>query len=107
MKKFLLLFGGIAMGLFASKQIKENPKVAAAVAELGKKAKQIGNAVQEGYTEREAQLTKKAPAKKPAAARTTKPAVKPGAKPAAKKAPAKKPAAKPAAPAATSNTDAQ
>jgi hypothetical protein len=88
-KKFLLLFGGIAMGLFASKQIKENPKAAAAVAELGKKAKQIGNAVQEGYTEREAQLTKKAPAKKPAAARTTKPA------------------AKPAAPAATSNTDAQ
>ena len=98
MKKFLLLFGGIAMGLFASKQIKENPKAAAAVAELGKKAKQLGNAVQEGYVEREAQLTKKTPAKKPAATRTAKPTAKPGAKPAAKPAAKKAPA---------SNTDAQ
>ncbi|MEY3999836.1 MAG: hypothetical protein RLZZ626_191 [Actinomycetota bacterium] len=103
MKKFLLLFGGIAMGLFASKQIKENPKAQAAVAEIGKKAKLLGAAVQEGYVEREAQLTKKAPAKKPAAARTAKPAATRTAKPAAAKTPAKKPATKPAA----SNTDAQ
>lgn len=85
MKKFLLLFGGIAMGLFASKQLKENPKAQAAVSEIGKKAKQIGAAVQEGYVEREAQLTKKAPARKPA--------TKPAAKPTASKSAASKPAA--------------
>jgi len=97
MKKLIWFASGIAAGLFAAKQLRENPQAQELVDDATKRAKEFGAAVSEGFREREAELAI-ANAPKPVAAK--KPAVKkPAAKKpvAAKRAPAKKsPATKPA-----------
>jgi hypothetical protein len=91
MKKLIWFASGIAAGLFAAKQLRENSQAQELVDDATKRAKEFGAAVSEGFREREAELAKAA-APKPAAKRT--PAKKPVA---AKRAPAKKsPATKPA-----------
>ena len=87
MKKLIWFASGIAAGLFAAKQLRENPQAQELVDDATKRAKEFGAAVSEGFREREAELAI-ANAPKPAAAK--KPV-------AAKRAPAKKsPATKPA-----------
>jgi hypothetical protein len=92
MKKLIWFASGIAAGLFAAKQLRENPQAQELVDDATKRAKEFGAAVSEGFREREAELAK---ASAPKAAAVKKPAAK---KPtAAKRAPAKKsPATKPA-----------
>lgn len=92
MKKLIWFASGIAAGLFAAKQLRENPQAQELVDDATKRAKEFGAAVGEGFREREAELAKAAA---PKAAAVKKPATK---KPtAAKRAPAKKsPATKPA-----------
>lgn len=87
MKKFLWFVTGIAAGLAVAKQIAENPKAAALAEDAGKRAKEFGAALTEGFREREAELAK--PLKKPAVRETS---AKPAAsrKPATKKSPANK-----------------
>lgn len=92
MKKLIWFASGIAAGLFAAKQLRENPQAQELVDDAAKRAKEFGAAVSEGFREREAELAKAAA---PKAAATKKPAAKKPA--AAKRAPAKKsPATKPA-----------
>jgi hypothetical protein len=92
MKKLIWFASGIAAGLFAAKQLRENPQAQELVDDAAKRAKEFGAAVSEGYREREAELAK---ASAPKAAAVKKPAAKKPA--AAKRAPAKKsPATKPA-----------
>ena len=92
MKKLIWFASGIAAGLFAAKQLRENPQAQELVDDAAKRAKEFGAAVSEGYREREAELAK---ATAPKAAAVKKPAAKKPA--AAKRAPAKKsPATKPA-----------
>lgn len=103
MKKFIWFVGGIAAGLFAAKQLRENPQAQEIVDDATKRAKEFGAAVSEGFREREAEIAKQAkPASKSVAKPASMPAAKPASKPAAKKrvvakrAPAKKaPASKP------------
>ena len=97
MKKFIWFVGGIAAGLFAAKQLRENPQAQVLVDDASKRAKEFGAAVSEGFREREAELATK-PITKPAAKKPTvakKPAVAKRAP--AKKAPASKPVNKPSA----------
>lgn len=101
MKKFIWFVGGIAAGMFAAKQLRENPQAQELVDDAAKRAKDFGAAVSEGFREREAEL---ASAAKPASKTAAKPASKPAAKkrvvakrPVAKKAPATKPVNKPSA----------
>lgn len=92
MKKLIWFASGIAAGLFAAKQLRENPQAQELVDDATKRAKEFGAAVSEGFREREAELAK---ASAPKAAAAKKPAAKKPA--AAKRAPAKKsPATKPA-----------
>jgi hypothetical protein len=89
MKKIFWFATGIAAGLAMAKRIAEDPKTAALVDDATKRAREFGNAVSEGFKEREAELAApKKSVRKPAA---KKPAAK---KPAARKTAAKKPAAK-------------
>lgn len=85
MKRGFWLLSGIAIGLVASRRLAENPKAQAVVDDAARRAKEFGNAVAEGFKERESETktAAKAPARKPAAR-----------KPAAKKPVAKKPASK-------------
>ena len=87
MKKLIWFIAGISIGVYASKQLAENPKAQEFAADVKDRARVFGAAVSEGFREREAEL---AAASKPAAA-------KPAAKTTAAKPAAKKPAAKPAA----------
>ena len=52
---------GLGLGAFAAVQAKENPQVKQAADELMTAAKDFGNAVAEGYKEREAELSKPKP----------------------------------------------
>jgi len=95
MKKFIWFVGGIAAGLFAAKQLRENPQAQELVDDATKRAKEFGAAVSEGFREREAEIAKQT---KPASKSPAKPASKPAAKKrvVAKRAPAKRaPASKP------------
>lgn len=85
MKKLIWFASGIAAGLFAAKQLRENPQAQELVDDATKRAKEFGAAVSEGFREREAELAK---ASAPKAAAAKKPAAKKPA--AAKRAPAKK-----------------
>ena len=89
MKKLIWFASGIAAGLFAAKQLRENPQAQELVDDAAKRAKEFGAAVSEGFREREAELAKSAA---PKAAATKKPAAK---RAPAKKSPATKPASKP------------
>jgi hypothetical protein len=83
MRKLFWLVSGISLGLVIAKQIEQNPAAKAIANDVERAAREFGNAVVEGFREREEELAPK----KPSAA----------AKPAARKAAARKPAAKPAA----------
>jgi hypothetical protein len=87
MKRGIWLISGIAIGLVAARRLSENPKAQAVVDDAARRAKEFGNAVAEGFKEREAEIS--AAPKKPAA--TRKPAAR---KPVAKRPAAKKPVAK-------------
>jgi hypothetical protein len=88
MRKLFWLVSGISLGLVLAKQIEQNPAAKAIANDVERAAREFGNAVVEGFREREEELAPK----RPAAA--TKPAVR---KPAARKPASRKPAAKPAA----------
>ncbi len=87
MKRGFWLISGIAIGLVAARRLSENPKAQAVVDDAARRAKEFGNAVAEGFKEREAEISA-APKK---AATTRKPAAR---KPAVKRPAAKKPVAK-------------
>lgn len=58
MSRFRWFVVGLGLGAFAAIQAKDNPQVKAAADELIGAAKDFGNAVSEGYKEREAELSK-------------------------------------------------
>ncbi len=63
MSRFGWFIAGLGLGAIAAIQAKDNPQVKAAADELLSAAKDFGNAVTEGYKEREAEL--KTPKAKP------------------------------------------
>ncbi len=81
MKRGFWLISGIAIGLVAARRLSESPKAQAVVDDAARRAKEFGNAVAEGFKEREAEIS----------AAPKKPAVR---KPAAKRPAAKKPVTK-------------
>lgn len=89
MKKLTWLITGIGLGYLFNQQLRENPKVQAAVNDMGDRAREFGDAVAEGFRERESELAKPKAASKPA----TKPAAKPSSS--AKSKATAKPASKP------------
>jgi hypothetical protein len=76
MKKAFWFITGIAAGLIAADQLKNNPKAKAIADDVFAKARELGDVAAEGFREREAELAaaKKPAPKKPAA---TKAAPKP------------------------------
>ncbi|MEY4349661.1 MAG: hypothetical protein RL719_958 [Actinomycetota bacterium] len=84
MRKLFWLVSGISLGLVLAKQIEQNPAAKAIANDVERAAREFGNAVVEGFREREEELAPKKPAS------AAKPVVR---KPAARK-PASKPAAK-------------
>lgn len=77
MKKIAWLITGIGLGYLFNQQMRENPKVQSAVTDLGDRAKEFGEAVSEGFREREAELAKASrPTPKPAAASSSAPKAK-------------------------------
>jgi hypothetical protein len=56
MSRFGWFLAGLGLGAVAAIQAKDNPQVKAAADELMTAAKEFGNAVAEGYKEREAEL---------------------------------------------------
>jgi hypothetical protein len=56
MSRFGWFVVGLGLGAFAAVQAKDNPQVKAAADELIGAAKDFGNAVADGYKEREAEL---------------------------------------------------
>lgn len=85
MRKLFWLVSGISIGLVLAKQIEQNPAAKAVANDVERAAREFGNAVVEGFREREEELAPK----KPASA-----AKKPARKPATGKAAAKPAAAK-------------
>ena len=83
MRKLFWLVSGISLGLVLAKQIEQNPAAKAIANDVERAAREFGNAVVEGFREREEELAPKKPAS--------------AAKPAVRKPAARKPAAKPAA----------
>lgn len=78
MKRSFWLISGVAIGLAVAKRLAENPKAQAVVDDAAKRAKEFGEAVAEGFREREAQTKRTTPAarkpltRKPAAKATPK-----------------------------------
>jgi hypothetical protein len=66
MKKLTWFLAGASLGYVFAKQLAENPKAQALVADARDRAKSFGAAVSEGYREREAELAA-ADSKQPAA----------------------------------------
>ncbi len=65
MSKLGWFIAGISIGAVAVIQLRDNPKAQAALDDAIEAAKEFGNAVAEGYHEREAELQKpKTPAKR-------------------------------------------
>jgi hypothetical protein len=69
MSKLGWFIAGISLGAVAVIQLRDNPKAQAALDDALEAAREFGNAVAEGYQEREAELQKPKPAPKP---KTTK-----------------------------------
>lgn len=61
MSRFGWFLAGLGVGAVAAIQAKDNPQVKAAADELMTAAKDFGNAVADGYKEREAELKKPKP----------------------------------------------
>lgn len=66
MSKLGWFVAGISLGALAVVQLRDNPKAQAALDEAIEAAKEFGNAVVDGYQEREAELAKPAPKRKTA-----------------------------------------
>lgn len=89
MRKLFWLVSGISIGLVLAKQIEQNPAAKIIANDVERAAREFGNAVIEGFREREAELAPKT---------ASKPVRKPAArKPLARKSISKSAAAKPAA----------
>jgi hypothetical protein len=69
MKKLVWLIAGIAIGAVAARQIEENPAARKAYEEAKASVSGFADAVIDGFSEREAELSK--PKRKPAAAKST------------------------------------
>jgi hypothetical protein len=77
MKKILWFAAGIGLGMFASKQLAENPAAQNLVSGARDRAKDFGAAVSDGFREREAELAREeASSKTPAAKRKSQPSSK-------------------------------
>lgn len=59
MRKAALFIAGIAVGVYLSKQIENNPQAKQAIDDAGSKIKTFTNAVATGYREQEIKNTKK------------------------------------------------
>jgi hypothetical protein len=66
MSKLSWFIAGVSLGAVAAIQLRENPKAQAALEEAISAAKDFGNAVVEGYQEREAELSTPKPKPKTA-----------------------------------------
>jgi hypothetical protein len=64
MSKLGWFIAGISLGAVAVIQLRDNPKAQAALDDALEAAREFGNAVAEGYQEREAELQKPKPAPK-------------------------------------------
>ena len=80
MKKLVWLIAGIAIGAVAARQIEENPAARKADEDAKVSVAEFRDAVLEGYQEREAELNKPKPKRKPAAVKKTGPKSKPSTK---------------------------
>jgi uncharacterized membrane-anchored protein YhcB (DUF1043 family) len=80
MKKLVWLIAGIAIGAVAARQIEENPAARKAYEDAKVSIAEFRDAVLEGYQEREAELNKPKPKRKPAAVKKTGPKSKPSTK---------------------------
>lgn len=83
MNKLFWLVAGVVIGAAVSKQIQENPQARKAYEEAKASLQEFGDAVADGYKERESELTK--PARKPATKTSRKPASKTSARSSSKK----------------------
>lgn len=79
MKRSFWLISGVAIGLVVAKRLAENPKAQAVVDDAAKRAKEFGEAVAEGFREREAQVKKTAPAARKSVTAKTAPKAAPKA----------------------------
>lgn len=86
--KFLWLVAGIVIGAAVAKQVQVNPQARKAYEEVKSSLQEFGDAVAEGYRERESELSK--PAKKSPSKTSSKSRSKTSARP-AKKSPVSKP----------------
>lgn len=91
--KILWLVAGIAIGAAVAKQVQENPQARKAYEEVKSSLQEFGDAVTEGYRERESELSKSA--KKSPSKTSSKSGSKTAARPAKKSSVSKpKPASK-------------
>jgi hypothetical protein len=85
MKRLLWFIAGIAVGAVAAKQVEQNPQAKKAYEEAKLSLQEFGDAVLDGFQEREGELTKPKtksakPASKPTATKKTAPKSKPSSK---------------------------
>lgn len=80
MKKLVWFMVGIALGAVAARQIEENPAARKAYEDAKASVSGFRDAVLEGFEEREAEMTKPKPRRKPAAVKKTGPKSKPAGK---------------------------
>ena len=80
MKKLVWFMAGIALGAVASRQIEENPAARKAYEDAKASVWEFRDAVLEGFEEREAEIAKPRPKRKPAAVKKTGPKSKPAGK---------------------------
>jgi hypothetical protein len=80
MKKLVWFMAGIALGAVAARQIEENPAARKAYEEAKASVSEFRDAVLEGFEEREAEIAKPKPRRKPAAVKKTGPKSKPAGK---------------------------
>jgi len=60
-KKLLWFITGISLGVYAAKQLNENPKAQEFANDVTRRAKDFGAAVAEGYRERSTELAAEQP----------------------------------------------
>ncbi|MFY9304796.1 MAG: hypothetical protein WAO31_04790 [Rhodoluna sp.] len=80
MKKLVWFMAGIALGAVAARQIEENPAARKAYEDAKASVSEFRDAVLEGFEEREAEIAKPRPKRKPAAVKKTGPKSKPAGK---------------------------
>jgi hypothetical protein len=80
MKKLVWFMAGIVLGAVAARQIEENPAARKAYEDAKASVSEFRDAVLEGFEEREAEIAKPRPKRKPAAVKKTGPKSKPAGK---------------------------